>query len=651
MSDLAKNLNLFDKRFGDLLEIGRARLPSLAPDWTDHNAHDPGITLMELLAWVAEAQFYSLGHMRRDERVAYAALLGLTPGGTQGARGLIWPDTSDPSSPVKTYTKTMVLSKDTVINMTEVDDSPIFQPRDTLLWVPGSIQKLVTRHSSGQTTDHTSANGRNVAFLPFGESAGRHAVLSLEFQCRDNAGLFRKDRRSTRGAHWPIGVLAASPGGGAAVTGEPEQDFCSSLKATLINNGQRQAVTIASDTTQSLLTTGVVLLNFDDVVDLPQVFTIELNAPGGFTRPPRVLRIEPNVIPIEQGRTIMREVHNVDGALPPDWSFSLNVLGLRFSTGQDPITLEVDEPTGSKVWSRCDRLSERSPDENVYELDARKGQVMFGNGVNGRIPPAGSQVFVTYVVSDGEQGNVTCNRKWKVTGIDGVFGINPDPITGGAAPFGWFEQRREARRRLREDHALVTAVDIQAAAQALPLLEVARAWVPEPDTRSPRIGAVTLVVMRSRPAGKEPEQPPETPRWLETIHRRLAPRMPLGSRLVVVAPRYVEFSIQAELEADLGRNPSDIKKEVEKELNKRLALVATAEVTPRQPGVPVIGRDIYAWIRAIDGVKRVVTLQLLDANGRAAPNSEITVPRNGLPRWNADPNRIKVFPPEPGRPR
>jgi hypothetical protein len=55
--------DLFDRRFQDLMEVGRARLPGLAPDWTDHNAHDPGITLMELLAWVSEAQLYSLGRI------------------------------------------------------------------------------------------------------------------------------------------------------------------------------------------------------------------------------------------------------------------------------------------------------------------------------------------------------------------------------------------------------------------------------------------------------------------------------------------------------------------------------------------------------------------------------------------------------------
>src|SRR6185503_2648422 len=102
--------NLFQRRFSDLMEIGRARLPSLAPDWTDHNAHDPGITLMELLAWVAEAQLYSLSRLRRDERLAYAALLGLAPSGTLGATGLIWPDRLDPASPGRTYSRTMALS-------------------------------------------------------------------------------------------------------------------------------------------------------------------------------------------------------------------------------------------------------------------------------------------------------------------------------------------------------------------------------------------------------------------------------------------------------------------------------------------------------------------------------------------------------------
>ena len=51
---------LDDLRYDAIVEQLLRRIPVYAPEWTDHNAHDPGIMLMELLAWVAEAQLYSL---------------------------------------------------------------------------------------------------------------------------------------------------------------------------------------------------------------------------------------------------------------------------------------------------------------------------------------------------------------------------------------------------------------------------------------------------------------------------------------------------------------------------------------------------------------------------------------------------------------
>src|SRR5260221_10819399 len=107
MTQLAPNL--FQRRFQDLVEIGRAQLPSLSPEWTDQNAHDPGITLMELLAWVGEAQLYSLSRQRRDERSAYSSLLGISPTGTRAAQGLIWSDPLDLSSPAATFMRSLVI--------------------------------------------------------------------------------------------------------------------------------------------------------------------------------------------------------------------------------------------------------------------------------------------------------------------------------------------------------------------------------------------------------------------------------------------------------------------------------------------------------------------------------------------------------------
>ena len=605
MSPLAPDL--FERRFADLMEIGRARLPALAPDWTDHNAHDPGITLMELLAWVAEAQLYSLSRRpRRDERLAYTALLGIVARGTQPSRGLIWPDHGDPQSPAATFAQGVVIAADAVIHVLN-DDTPTFRPEQKLLWIPGRIQRLESRLAGGRTIDYTATNERGgTPFLPFGESAGSRDVLAMTFRAR---GDYTKD------APWPIGVRATT-----AFAGVSPQVCHSPLAATLIAGGERVPVPIVSDSTNGLLATGALLLDLSGVSGSPREFTIELRAPNGFPRPPRLLRIEPNVLPIVQGQAIPRELHIANGL--PDWSLQLNLPGLRFAAGEEPVTIEIAEPAGLKVWRRGDRLSDAGPDDRVFELDAGRGRVTFGNGINGRIPPAEAQVLVSYAVCEGDQGNVARNRRWSVAGFGGVFGVNLDPVTGGAGSPGSIDQRREARRRSREEHALVSSADLVAAARALPLLEVARAWVLPPHDDAPHTGEVTLVVLRAD--GRE------TGRWLDAVRRQLLARIPLGTRLLVAGPRYADFSLRAALVAEAGRDPDAVKKDVERELTKRLSLL------DRRPGVPVTRRDVAAWLRAVDGVKSVAELRF--SNNK----DEVAVPRGGLPRLDLARSTIEV---------
>jgi predicted phage baseplate assembly protein len=303
------------------------------------------------------------------------------------------------------------------------------------------------------------------------------------------------------------------------------------------------------------------------------------------------------------------------------------------------VEIEVPEAAGLNVWQRCDRLSDHGPDERVYELDAARAEITFGNGINGRIPSAESQVLVSYAVCDADRGDVARNRPWSVAGFAGAFGVNLDRVTGGEAASGWIDQRRKARRRSRDEHALVSSQDIAAAAKELPLLEVARAWVLPPHKNAPRTGAVTLVAMRARPNGKEPARIPETSRWLDAVRRQLAPRMPLGTRLVVSAPRYADFFVRTTLVAEAGRDPSAIETAVTGELSKRLALL------DRRPGVPVTSRDVGAWLRAVEGVQRVVALRLirgLSKQESAKQEDDIAVPRGGLPRLDLSRSKIEV---------
>ncbi len=67
---------LDDERFEDILEKARRMIPKYAPFWTDYNYHDPGITLMELMAWMKENQQFYMDQIGPAHIRRYLALLG-----------------------------------------------------------------------------------------------------------------------------------------------------------------------------------------------------------------------------------------------------------------------------------------------------------------------------------------------------------------------------------------------------------------------------------------------------------------------------------------------------------------------------------------------------------------------------------------------
>jgi hypothetical protein len=67
--------NLDDRTFAELVSEARAMIPRLAPEWTNHNPSDPGITLVELFAWLTESVLYDLNHVRNESYSAFLSLL------------------------------------------------------------------------------------------------------------------------------------------------------------------------------------------------------------------------------------------------------------------------------------------------------------------------------------------------------------------------------------------------------------------------------------------------------------------------------------------------------------------------------------------------------------------------------------------------
>src|ERR1700683_1356608 len=71
--------NLDDRTWADLVSEATALLPVYGPEWTDQNYSDPGITLIELCAWIAEMDIYQLNQISDRERLRFLALVGVAP--------------------------------------------------------------------------------------------------------------------------------------------------------------------------------------------------------------------------------------------------------------------------------------------------------------------------------------------------------------------------------------------------------------------------------------------------------------------------------------------------------------------------------------------------------------------------------------------
>lgn len=600
--------DLFDRRFDALLEDARARLPGLAPQWTDHNLHDPGITLIELLAWVTEAQMYGVARMRRGERDAYSALFGGAPRGPTPATGLVWLERGHAGVHAR------VVERDALVRQADIDE-PAFHPSHRLLVVPGRIVALRTRLRDGRLLDHTRVNERaGIAFAPFGERAGPRDVLELAWECASDAGVFPPARATADGARWTLGVQCDTPPGSA---GAPVP-----LEASLREGDARHTLAVIEDTSAGFTTSGAIVLDLSTVAGSPRTFTLELRAPGGFPRAPRVLHIEPNVLPIVEGREVTREPHVASGR--PNETMELDVAGLRHGMGEPPLVVEVPDGAGLATCARHPDLANADPESRVFELDPGAGRLRFGNGINGQRLPAGAQVLLSYAVSRGADGAVPALRRWRVQGFDGVVGRNVDALAGAADAPDRHDARRHARASLRSRHALVTAADIEQAARALPGLGVARAHVLVPP-RDPAPATVTLVAMQHA-------QGDEQARWLRAVERALAPRLPLGTRLVVRAPRRIDMQVQAVLELEASFDIASVAAAARKELHRRL--------DPQRPlGVGVSRSEVAAWLRTVPGVRRVQSLRL---SQHGSVTETVAVPRHGLARLDDDATRIDI---------
>lgn len=163
--------NLDDRRWADLVEDGRALIPLYSPEWTDHNIHDPGITLMELFAWITEMDLYRVNRIPDAHRRKFLALVNVIPHPPKGARVALGFNTN--------VSTAVYLPASTEF---ETDDpqgiTTGFRLIDELSVNP--IQLAAVQHYNGREfVDFTARLHRGEAIYPLGEDPDLRSALYL----------------------------------------------------------------------------------------------------------------------------------------------------------------------------------------------------------------------------------------------------------------------------------------------------------------------------------------------------------------------------------------------------------------------------------------------------------------------------------------
>src|SRR5882762_10178822 len=80
---------LDNRRYQDLLDEALARIPVHNPEWTNFNHSDPGVTLIELFAFLTESLLYRCNQIPERNRRKFLSLLGIPLQPASSARGLV----------------------------------------------------------------------------------------------------------------------------------------------------------------------------------------------------------------------------------------------------------------------------------------------------------------------------------------------------------------------------------------------------------------------------------------------------------------------------------------------------------------------------------------------------------------------------------
>ena len=577
--------NLDDKTFEEIVKDVRLLIPQFAREsWTDHNVHDPGITFLELFAWLAEMQIYQLNRVTDKNYKKFLKILGdISPYDARPAKVDITFD-SVSEKPIKKGTEIV----------TEIDGKKIvFETEEDINLIQANLKSIITK-SNSKVIDNTKANNEdNIYFAAFGEKGDIGATLELGFdrqlpkEIQITFDLFDED--------------LPSPG-----IGDPEPKFSVNLVWEYFSNGKWKELTPKKDSTLALNRSGRITLEISSDMDPKDGgFWIRCRWKGGlYEIPPLINKILLNTISAAQ---IEKINYSENGLGIPDQKIELEKKPVI--TGSLKILVERGE------WKEKDDFEASGPGDEHYVLDPEKGEITFGNGLNGSIPEDKKEISISYKTTLGQKGKISAGQKWKINklGFENITGENYKQANGGLDAESIEHAKLRAKKDFEARYRAITSEDYEQLALSTPGVRVARAKViPDYDPEYPCIkipGSITVVIVPYTRMGEVTPVPGKG--FLQTVSSFLDTRRLVTADLHVIEPQYVKISIACKVRLMKKSSPSAVVKRVQNELKKFLdPLKGGPDGKGWSFGRAVYPSEIYQIIDTIEGVDYASNLSL-----------------------------------------
>ncbi|MET7802232.1 putative baseplate assembly protein [Streptomyces decoyicus] len=622
--------HLDDRRFQQFVDDAKRYIQQRCPEWTDHNVSDPGVTLIEAVAHMADQIVYRLNRVPEKNHLAFLDLLGVTLFPPSSARADVTFWLSAPQAePVVLPAGTEVAT-----GRTETEEAVSFATEDDLTVVPCELA-AVLRQEAGTTPEDCGQDvlgGRDVAVFAAAPQPGDTLLFGLSAAVPRCAAVLRLDSRVDG-----VGV-------------DPRQP---PLRWEAWTADGWTECEVAEDSTGGLNRPGEVVLHVPAGHLVSRVGRIDSAwlrcrvveaAPGQpfYSASPTVRSASAFTIggttTVAHAEVVRDEPLGESTGVPGQ---RLRLAHAPVVADRPPLRLEVSDGDGWQEWQVVPDFAASGPHDRHLTLNAATGEIAFGPSVRqptgevsqfGAVPPKGAAIRAAhYRTGGGRSGNVARGAIQVLrSSIPYVARVeNREAARGGVDGETVQEAKVRAPIALRAQERAVTARDYEELARrAAP--EAARIACLAVDPAEPAPGAAAgtggtgqggaagrtgenavrvLVVPQAvpDPGGRlRFEQLVPGEELLGRITRFLDERRPLGTRLAVGPPFYQGVTVVATLHSFRAARAERVRAEALDALYAYLdPLTGGAHGEGWPFGRPLRSGEIFAALQRVPGVELV----------------------------------------------